>query len=345
MGNKLSTFKTNRKLSKNNINLQHNDTEIYETKSNETAQANSQLSSNPTPPNTPPLPTTPNLNVQKYSLNYSTDSISSVSSASRSKRIGSIGGNQNNMKNSTTIRNINGNDMSAFGVSVPTSQSDVMIDKNSVLTEMMVHNDNAENLQGRHFSMGEEMSSLLMKRRYHGIDGSLYKLPSDIQEIDCRDIQHVAYQHAFEGLFNMPIHEILSQPECDVLDVGSGPGVWARDIAKKYPQAQIHAIDIVKTMNSEIEDLPNVNFVNANVLEPLPYPDDFFNAIFQRSLIGGIPKIKWNDEIKELFRITKIGGFVELIEFDKYRQLGPKGTMLIDAIFKVLDLRGLDIEI
>ncbi|KAJ1569957.1 hypothetical protein HK096_008539 [Nowakowskiella sp. JEL0078] len=180
------------------------------------------------------------------------------------------------------------------------------------------------------------------KRRFHAVTDSPYPLPADIEEQDRLEIQHLIFKHAFGGLFTMPVHEILSKQETLVLDVGCGPGSWAREVASKYPKSTIHAVDMAMTLFDGIDTFPNITFKVGNVLERLPYPDNHFDVVFQRLLTGGIPKIKWNDVIKELHRVTKPGGFIELVEPDITEKLGPTGQILIGGIYKALELRGLD---
>ncbi|KAJ1564206.1 hypothetical protein HK096_009137, partial [Nowakowskiella sp. JEL0078] len=182
------------------------------------------------------------------------------------------------------------------------------------------------------------------KRRYHAIEDSPYALPADLEEQERLEIQHIILTHAFGGLFTMPIHELLSKPGAIILDVGCGPGSWARDVAKMYPKTSVHAVDMAKTLFDGVGTLPNVTFVTANVLEKLPYPDNYFDAVFQRYLTFGIPKNRWDDVLRELNRVTKPGGHIELVEFDVFQNLGPFGNILLGGMYEAFSHRGTDIE-
>ncbi|KAJ1535677.1 hypothetical protein HK096_002101 [Nowakowskiella sp. JEL0078] len=142
----------------------------------------------------------------------------------------------------------------------------------------------------------------------------------------------------------MLIHDILSKSDTVVLDVGCGPGSWSRDVAMKYPKTTVHAVDLSNTVSTKVEKLTNVIFTSANVLKRLPYPDNYFDAVYQRFLISGIPGDRWDDVILELQRVTKPGGFIELVEFDEAQQLGPIGKILIGETFQAHRLRGIDME-
>ncbi|KAJ1562442.1 hypothetical protein HK096_009742, partial [Nowakowskiella sp. JEL0078] len=103
---------------------------------------------------------------------------------------------------------------------------------------------------------------------------------------------------------------------------------------------------MAKSLFTGVESLPNITFVTGNILDGLPYPDNHFDVVYQRSLMWGIPKCKWDDVILELKRITKPGGFIELVEQDsKYQNLGPKTSNMINGVLQAGSCRGVDLEI
>ncbi|KAJ1569958.1 hypothetical protein HK096_008540, partial [Nowakowskiella sp. JEL0078] len=157
------------------------------------------------------------------------------------------------------------------------------------------------------------------KRRFHAVETSVYSLPADIEEQD--------------------------RPGSTILDVGCGAGAWARDVAMMYPQATVYAVDMAKTLFEGIDTLPNIIFTTANVLEKLPFTDNYFDAVFQRFLTVGITKDKWDHVIKELLRVTKPCGFIELVEYEEAQNLGPTSQILIGGILDTLAVRGIDREI
>ena len=54
-----------------------------------------------------------------------------------------------------------------------------------------------------------------------------------------------------------------------------------------------------------------------NLLDGLPFEDDSFDFVFQRLLVGAIPKNKWPFIINELTRVLKPDGYLEvkMLEF------------------------------
>ncbi|CAG8825543.1 17236_t:CDS:2, partial [Gigaspora rosea] len=87
----------------------------------------------------------------------------------------------------------------------------------------------------------------------------------------------------------------------------------------------------------------NTEFIEANVLETLPFDNNTFDYIFQRILYVGIPGNNWPLVVNELVRVLKPGGYIELLEIDfQYSFMGPATTRLINGILIMFDERGLD---
>src|SRR5260221_6078075 len=70
--------------------------------------------------------------------------------------------------------------------------------------------------------------------------GVRYMFPADTQEINRLDFQHYLLRHAFRGNYAAPI----GLPE-SILDVGTGTGRWAREMAAQFPSANVVGFDIV----------------------------------------------------------------------------------------------------
>ncbi len=95
------------------------------------------------------------------------------------------------------------------------------------------------------------------------------------------------------------------------------------DLAKEYPHTRVVGFDI------EVPDIAvtcpqNCAFYEGDVLQRLPFPNDTFDYVHQRLLVGAIPAVKWPDVLRELVRVTRPGGWVELLESgDVYHNVGP----------------------
>src|SRR5436305_13500933 len=70
-----------------------------------------------------------------------------------------------------------------------------------------------------------------------------------------------------------------------VLDATCGSGGWVRDLARIYPHVQVmgfdsdaNMIDYATTLG-QVGRLDNASFHVMNALEPLNYPDNFFDMV------------------------------------------------------------------
>jgi len=83
-------------------------------------------------------------------------------------------------------------------------------------------------------------------------------------------------------------------------------------MATSYPHVEIIGIDISPIQPSQIKP-ENFTFIQANFFDGLPFADDSFDFVFQRLMVGAIPKDKWPLVINELTRVLKPGGYLEVV--------------------------------
>ncbi|CAG8632726.1 4623_t:CDS:2 [Funneliformis mosseae] len=148
-------------------------------------------------------------------------------------------------------------------------------------------------------------------RRFNNFQTSKYVLPNDDEECDRLHMQHFLMRYAWQGNFASPVEQILTGVDSKVLDVGCGAGSWSFEVATIYPNAKIIGVDISPVQPSGIKP-KNFTFFQADITDGLPFADETFDFVFQRFLVGSIPKEKWFSVIKELTRMLKPGGYLEL---------------------------------
>src|SRR2546426_4381475 len=79
-----------------------------------------------------------------------------------------------------------------------------------------------------------------------------------------------------------------------VVDIACGPGGWAQEVAFAHPNIEVVGIDISKTMieyanaQAEVQNLTNLEFLVMDVHSPLEFPDESFDLVNARFLIGFI---------------------------------------------------------
>jgi ubiquinone/menaquinone biosynthesis C-methylase UbiE len=178
------------------------------------------------------------------------------------------------------------------------------------------------------------------------IVGVPYALPADMEEIDRLDFQHYMLRFAFQGNYAAPIKN-----PAGILDVGAGTGRWAIEMARAFPSARVIGLDIkppaVDARASAKPDAdprpPNYSFTPGNLLEGLPFDEGSFDFVHQRLLFTAIPHDRWPWVVRELTRVTRPGGWVELVDSIGLANGGPNVEQLMDWIRRLSFLRGVDL--
>jgi ubiquinone/menaquinone biosynthesis C-methylase UbiE len=184
----------------------------------------------------------------------------------------------------------------------------------------------------------QESTTLPEAERRTYLDNAPYLLPKDAQEDERLRFQHYALHHAFSNHYLAPI----SPDTRTILDVGSGTGIWAIDMAQQFPHAHIIGVDI--TLTSLPHTLPNTClFAQADILQGLPFPACQFDFTHQRLLVGAIPASHWSQVVRELVRVTRPQGWIELLEVGTTVQnAGAATERLLSWVRETSQARGID---
>src|SRR5690348_16704283 len=98
-------------------------------------------------------------------------------------------------------------------------------------------------------------------------------------------------------------------------------------MASDYPNSHFYGIDMSAIFPTEIHP-KNVEFLQLNFLNGLPWPDEYFDFVYQRFMLFSFTVEQWSYVIKELLRVTKKGGWLEL--FDTSTDMGPQPSAAKD---------------
>src|SRR3989344_1560538 len=77
-------------------------------------------------------------------------------------------------------------------------------------------------------------------------------------------------------------------PGGKILDLGCGPGIASAKLTEKG--FEVFGIDFSPgLLDIARKNLPQVHFVEGNIMEPLPYELDFFDGIYAHAVLLHIP--------------------------------------------------------
>jgi len=146
-------------------------------------------------------------------------------------------------------------------------------------------------------------------RRYAGYREGTYPLPNDEQEQDRLDMFHHYVTLALNDKhFLAPV---VLEGGARVLDIGTGTGIWAMEVADAHPSCEVIGNDL-----SPIQPIwvpPNVSFEVDDVesLWPERPPFDFIHS---RYMAGSI--VDWPGLMRQCYQNLKPGGWVEFQDID-----------------------------
>jgi SAM-dependent methyltransferase len=163
-----------------------------------------------------------------------------------------------------------------------------------------------------------------------------YLLPRHASEVDRLDVQHYALRETLGVNHLAPI-----ESPGRVLDVGCGTGQWAFELCESHPDALVVGLDLVP---SKPQQPPGYRWVKANLLQGLPFAGNQFDFVYQRLLVVGVPLDSWPEAVAELVRVTRPGGWVELVEpIFGLRNAGPAVERFNGLAHAVAAAKGLDV--
>ncbi|KAF2461741.1 S-adenosyl-L-methionine-dependent methyltransferase [Lineolata rhizophorae] len=151
------------------------------------------------------------------------------------------------------------------------------------------------------------------------MDG-IYHLPNDELEADRLDLQH----HLFRLTVGGALHLAPLPPNVhDVLDVGTGTGIWAIEFADENPSANVLGTDLSPIQPTEYGRLerdasdrlkvarvpPNCSFLIDNVEAKWTF-DRKFDFIHSRAMVAALRN--WPLFLRQAYSQLKPGGYIEL---------------------------------
>ncbi|KAG9251827.1 S-adenosyl-L-methionine-dependent methyltransferase [Emericellopsis atlantica] len=155
-------------------------------------------------------------------------------------------------------------------------------------------------------------------RRYHKYAEGRYQFPNDEPEQEREDMKHAMVVHACDGKLHFAP---LVKPR-DILDVGTGTGIWAIDMGDEYPEAEVKGIDL-----SPIQPMwlpPNVRFWVDDAEAEWVQPPSSLDHVHIRHMTNAIRD--WPTLLARAFQALRPGGWIELQEL-RFELESDDGTL------------------
>ncbi|KAG9008864.1 hypothetical protein FRB94_012833 [Tulasnella sp. JGI-2019a] len=181
-----------------------------------------------------------------------------------------------------------------------------------------------------------------------------YILPCDEEEHQRQDIEHRVLSLVMDSLYAAPElvrRAMVPRPNVvsAVLDIGTGSGSWAMDMAREFPHADVVGLDLVPPNVSQ-EDIPsNCRFEVDDVNLDMSHYAKSFNIVHMRSIAMGVNNFQ--DLIHRLAQTLRADGAILLVggDYRLYRedlspspmvQEGEPGWTASQAIFTAIHNMG-----
>ncbi|KAF6841990.1 UMTA methyltransferase [Colletotrichum plurivorum] len=159
----------------------------------------------------------------------------------------------------------------------------------------------------------------------YAVDNGAYFAPIDEDEMERLQMMHIVLSIVFE---NSLIFPPITRPR-RILECGFGVGDWAIEVAEQHPSCEVVAIDICPHIWPD-ESLTPSN-LNLQV-------DDLNSS---QMMAGGIHSNRWRDYLRDIHRVLRPGGWVQMVEI-YFNAQSDNGTLTQNNALRRWSRRYLD---
>ncbi|OQE00705.1 hypothetical protein PENVUL_c047G01343 [Penicillium vulpinum] len=183
----------------------------------------------------------------------------------------------------------------------------------AVDTDIYMPANYGDDWQSETTSIGSSIYHGLMEngRRYQTLSNKEYLLPSDEQAFESYEAAHllalVLESERENPLFRAPIGKNAKH----ILDIGTGKGDWAIDVADMLPSATIRGVDLFPPPVTWVP--PNCILEIDDILEEWTWKEPL-DLIHMRVMIGSFDSAGWDHVYKSAFENLRPGGWIEQLE-------------------------------
>ncbi|KAL2266029.1 hypothetical protein VTJ83DRAFT_5381 [Remersonia thermophila] len=146
--------------------------------------------------------------------------------------------------------------------------------------------------------------------RYHAYHEGKYAFPNDETEQNRDDMKHTMTLMLCNGeYFYSPVGDVLERGG-EVLDLGTGTGIWAMELGDRYPQSTFTGIDLSPIQPTFVPE--NVHFFVDDFEEEWIDPDDKYDFIHLRHTLHSVQDP--DALLQRVYRHLKPGAYFEAQE-------------------------------
>ncbi|KFZ25220.1 hypothetical protein V502_00303 [Pseudogymnoascus sp. VKM F-4520 (FW-2644)] len=165
-------------------------------------------------------------------------------------------------------------------------------------------------------------------RRYQTVREDNYWGPSDEQQFETFEAGHLVYQildcQEENTLFRSPIAENAQH----IIDLGTGDGTWAVQVADRFPGITIHGVDLYPPPVTWVP--PNCIFEVDDITQEWTWHNKF-DLIHLRLLLGAFKPEEWATLYRRCYDNLQPGGWIEQVELD-VRVMSDDGSLKPDSL-------------
>ncbi|KAJ5100604.1 hypothetical protein N7456_006656 [Penicillium angulare] len=161
-------------------------------------------------------------------------------------------------------------------------------------------------------SIGSSIYRGLMEngRRYQSLRSQEYPVPADDQQFETYEAAHLLAMIMEAGRDNPLFRAPLEDPK-HVLDLGTGKGNWAIDVADMFPDATVRGVDLFPPPGTWMP--PNCVLEVDDAIQPWTWKDPF-DLIHMRVMTASWTDEEWDKIYKQCYDHLEPGGWIEQLE-------------------------------
>ncbi|KAJ5666899.1 hypothetical protein N7462_011308 [Penicillium macrosclerotiorum] len=175
-------------------------------------------------------------------------------------------------------------------------------------------NSNPEELQSETTSLASSIARGRLEngRRYQAMKDD-YWGPSDEQQFEAFEIGHILHLVLDNDEPNPLFRSPIGDSPTHILDIGTGKGSWAIDVADLYPSAIVRGVDLFPPPATWMP--PNCILEVDDVVSEWTWKEPF-DLIHMRLMVGALTPEGWAKLYKQAYDALKPGGWIEQVELD-----------------------------